>query len=51
MAEVFDKSVKNKVHVTRGKFGETVFGRKDNFISFDGFSEEILICKKLQFRL
>ena len=30
--------------------GETFFGRGDNFISFDAFSEEILISKKLQFR-
>ena len=27
-------------------FGETFFGRRHNLISFDGFPEEILICKK-----
>ena len=29
-------------------FGETFFGRRSNFISFNGFSEENLICKKFQ---
>ena len=29
-----------------GFVGEMFFGRRYNFISFDGFSEEILICKK-----
>ena len=48
VAEVFHRSVKNKIHVTRRIFGKTLFGRTYNFISFDGFCEENLICKKTQ---
>ena len=49
VAEVFNKGVKNKIHVTRGTFfGKTLFGGRYNLMSFDGCSEENLICKKTQ---
>ena len=32
------------------RFGKTLFGGRYNFMSFDGFSEENLICKKLNVR-
>ena len=37
---------KTKSTWPEGFVGETFFGRRYNFIYFDGFSEEILICKK-----